>query len=224
VALGTATASDNCGAFVGNNAPSSFPVGTNFVVWTASDASGNSSTCTQQVVVVDNQPPVITCSDVIVTIPDEMTCACDPPLASPGVSDNCGVASVTNNAPSCFPVGTNLVVWTATDIHGTSASCTQQVFVVQVAIDSSNFGILAIEAIGDDIDLTWQTFGNTTNVIQLATPIINGNYTNNYINLGTVVVPSSGAVITNWVDYGGATNFPSRFYRIDLQLGPPCPE
>jgi len=95
--------------------------------------------------------------------------------------------------------------------------------VVAVTVDSSNFSILAIEAIGDDINLTWQTFGNSTNVIQLATPIIGGNYTNNYIDLDTVIVPGSGAVITNWVDVGGATNYPSRFYRMGLQLGPPCP-
>jgi hypothetical protein len=222
IALGTATASDNCGAFVANNAPSSFPVGTNFVAWTASDASGNSSTCTQQVVVVDNQPPVITCSDVIVTIPDDMTCACDPSLGSPLVSDNCGVASLTNDAPSCFPVGTNLVVWTATDIHGNSANCMQQVVVVQVTVDSSNFHILAIEAINDDVKLTWQTFGNSTNVIQLVDPIVNGNYTNSYIDIDTVLVPGSGAVIADWVDFGGATNEPSRYYRIRFEPGPPC--
>jgi hypothetical protein len=163
-------------------------------------------------------------TDVVVTIPDDMTCACDPSLGSPLVSDNCGVASLTNNVPSCFPVGTNLVVWTATDIHGNSANCTQQVVVVQVTVDSSNFHILAIEAINDDVKLTWQTFGSTTNVIQLATPIISGNYTNNYIDLDIVFVPGSGAAITNWFDYGGATNKPSRYYRIRLQSGtPPCP-
>ncbi|HUK82305.1 MAG TPA: hypothetical protein VLZ12_06700, partial [Verrucomicrobiae bacterium] len=96
------------------------------------------------------------------------------------------------------------------------------VIVATVTADPSNFGIVAIEAIGDDIDLIWKTFGNTTNVIQLATPIINGNYTNTYIDLDAVIVPGSGAIITNWVDYGGATNRPSRFYRILLQPGPGC--
>jgi hypothetical protein len=132
------------------------------------------------------------------------------------------VASVVSNAPTCFSEGSNLVVWTAKDIYGTSANCTQQVMVALVTVDSSNFRILAIEAINDDINLTWQTFGNSTNVIQLAAPIVDGNYTNNYIDLDTVVVPGIGAVITNWVDYGAATNFPSRYYRIRLDLGLPC--
>lgn len=221
VALGTATASDNCGAYVANNAPSCYPVGTNFVVWTAMDASGNSAACTQQVVVVDSQPPLITCSDVTVFITNGMTIVCDPSLGSPLVSDNCGVASVTNDAPICFSAGTTLFVWTATDIHGNSASCTQQVFAVPLDFDPSILRMVGIEAIGDDIKLTWQTPGNTTNLIQLATPIINGNYTNNYINLDTVVVPGSRVVITNWVDYGGATNYPARYYRIGLQLDLP---
>jgi len=91
-----------------------------------------------------------------------------------------------------------------------------------VVVDSSNFGVVGIEVINDDVKLSWQTFGNTTNVIQTATPIVNGNYTNSYINLDVVIVPGSGSIITNWVDYGGATNSPSRFYRIQLQSGPPC--
>jgi len=224
VVLVAPAASDNCGvATVVNNALSTYPVGTNFVVWTATDGSGNSATCTQLVIVVDNQPPTITCpTDVSVMIPDEMTCACDVPLGNAAATDNCGLASVVNNAPNCYSVGTNIVVWTATDMNDNVSICTQRVCVARITLDSSNVRIVAIKAIGNDIDLTWETFGNTTNVIQLATPIISGNFTNNYIPLGTVVVPGSGAVITNWVDFGGATNVPSRYYRIRLQPGPSC--
>jgi hypothetical protein len=223
VALGTATATDNCGASVVNNAPGCIPVGTNFVVWTATDASGNTATCTQQVVVVDNQPPLISCpSSVTVYIPDGMTGAGNVALGNPVASDNCGVASVTNNSPSCIAVGTNLVVWTATDIHGNSAVCTQAVIVTLVTVSPSNFKIVGIEAVGDDIYLTWQTFGNSTNVIQLVSPNTNGNFTNSFIDLDTVIVPGSGQVITDWVDYGGATNSPSRYYRIRFEAGSPC--
>jgi hypothetical protein len=223
VVLGTPEASDNCGvASIVNNAPANLPVGTNLVIWTATDPSGNSTTCTQQVVVVDNQPPVISCTDLTVTIPMEMTCACGVSLGAPQVSDNCGIASVVSNALSCYDVGTNSVVWTATDIHGLSSTCTQQVIVTQVAVDAGDFAITGIQAIGDDINLTWQTFGNSTNVIQLANPTIDGSYTNVFTNIGSVFVPGSGLVITNWTDYGGATNFPTRFYRIHFELGAPC--
>lgn len=51
-------------------------------------------------------------------------------LGQPTASDNCGVASIGNNAPVVFPSGETLVVWTATDYAGNTASCTQAVIVV----------------------------------------------------------------------------------------------
>jgi hypothetical protein len=225
VSLGTVTASDNCGvAAVTSNAPASFPVGVNAVVWTAIDPSGNSATCTQQVVVLDNQAPVITCpADMTVRIPVEATHARDIVLASPVVTDICGVASVTNDASSCYAVGTNLVVWTALDVHGNSSSCTQRVIVVPVTVTSANFRIVGVRVIGQNVLLTWETFGSSTNIIQTVSPVFGGNYSTNCINLGSVWVPGAGSTITNWIDNGGATNFPSRYYRIDFQpVDPSC--
>ncbi|TKG95350.1 T9SS type B sorting domain-containing protein [Puteibacter caeruleilacunae] len=50
VELGNASAADNCGTpVVTNNAPAVFPLGVTVVTWTATDASGNVSTCEQQV-------------------------------------------------------------------------------------------------------------------------------------------------------------------------------
>jgi hypothetical protein len=56
-------ATDNCGAptLTSNYASgSTFPVGTTTVIYTATDGSGNTSTCTFVVTVIDNTPPVIT--------------------------------------------------------------------------------------------------------------------------------------------------------------------
>jgi len=44
-------------------------------------------------------------------------------------SDNCGVAAVTNDAPSSFPRGTNSVTWTVIDLHGNLGTCVQRVIV-----------------------------------------------------------------------------------------------
>jgi len=80
-----------------------FPVGTNTVTWTATDSHGNTATCSQLVIVTDNQPPSITCP--------AGDCGCfarsvrcdNVTLSTPTVSDNCGaVASITNNAPAMF--------------------------------------------------------------------------------------------------------------------------
>ncbi|MGL5891387.1 MAG: HYR domain-containing protein, partial [Bacteroidia bacterium] len=50
-------------------------------------------------------------------------------LGTPATADNCGVASVSSNAPASYPVGTTTVTWTVTDVNGNSASCTQVVTV-----------------------------------------------------------------------------------------------
>jgi hypothetical protein len=225
VSLGVTVTGDNCGvASITNNATATFAVGTNTVVWMVTDVHGHTAACTQQVVVVDNQPPTITCpSDVTVTNPVGESCASDVALGTPVTGDNCGVASFTNNAPSSFPPGTNEVVWTVTDVHGNSTNCSQLVIVVETPVDANSFRMLNIQKIGNDIKLIWLTIGNSTNVIQVVAPTVSGSYTNNYSNLSTVFVPGSGAVTTNYMDSGGATNVPSRFYRIRLQPGvPPC--
>jgi hypothetical protein len=57
------TATDNCSKVVVTSSPASgslFPVGTTTVTATATDSSGNQSTCTFTVKVTDNEPPVIT--------------------------------------------------------------------------------------------------------------------------------------------------------------------
>lgn len=61
VNLGIPTVSDNCDTEVAvtNDAPAVFPLGSTIVTWTAVDDSGNSTTCTQTVTVVDTTPPVI---------------------------------------------------------------------------------------------------------------------------------------------------------------------
>ena len=67
VVLGTPITSDNCSTVtVSSNAPVQFPVGTNVVIWTATDASGNTASCQQRVIVRDNLAPVISCPANIV--------------------------------------------------------------------------------------------------------------------------------------------------------------
>ena len=51
-------------------------------------------------------------------------------LGQPIASDNCGIATIANDAPFVFPVGATPVVWTATDYAGNAASATQTVTVV----------------------------------------------------------------------------------------------
>ena len=131
VALGSPTTADNCGvATTTNDAPSSFPTGNTTVTWTVTDANGNTATCTQIVTVVDNIIPTITCPATVSVNADSGICtASNVSLGTPTTGDNCSVASVTNDAPVTFPLGSTTVTWTVTDASGNTSSCGQTVTV-----------------------------------------------------------------------------------------------
>ncbi len=124
-ALATATANDNCGnPVITSNAPSVFPLGTTNVVWTATDAAGNTASATQIITVEDNENPTVTAP-----IDINVTCPADVVLGTPTSNDNCGINSTTNDAPTVFPYGTTTVVWTVRDFAGNSATANQTVIV-----------------------------------------------------------------------------------------------
>jgi len=60
-----------------------------------------------------------------------------------------------------------------------------------------------------------------TNVLEFATGTANGSYMNSFVSTGQTNILSGGTglgVVTNMVDSGGATNNPSRFYRVRVIL------
>jgi len=87
----------------------------------------------------DAQPPSISCpNDITVNSDPGQTYATNVNLGQPTVNDNCGVASVTNDAPTQFPAGTTTVTWTATDVNGNSSTCHQFVTVVDTSGNDSD--------------------------------------------------------------------------------------
>jgi hypothetical protein len=68
VDLGSPVTGDNCVvATVVNNGLAAYPPGTNNVIWTVTDGSGNTATCVQRVIVRDTAPPaIIGPADVII--------------------------------------------------------------------------------------------------------------------------------------------------------------
>jgi hypothetical protein len=111
---------------------STFPVGTTLVEYEVEDLAGNTATCSFNVTVIDIELPTIICPGIVNAVADLNECTVDAAsvnLGTPVTGDNCGVAAVTNNAPALYPVGTTVVTWTVTDVHGNVNTCQQNVVV-----------------------------------------------------------------------------------------------
>jgi hypothetical protein len=132
VNLGQPEFSDNCSiASVTNNRPLTFPLGETLVIWTVIDGSGNSETATQLVTVEDLETPSIQAPANLTINTDAGICdATNVVLGNPATGDNCGVASVKNDAPESFPIGQTVVTWTVTDVNGNSATASQTITVI----------------------------------------------------------------------------------------------
>ena len=167
VNLGVPSATnDNCGILtVTNNAPTQYPRGVATVNWTAVDASGNFQTCVQTVTVTDNQTPLLTCPAAITTnVPSGWSGITNLALGTPVISDNCGGASTSNNAPAILPVGTNVVRWTVTDASGNASFCQQTVVVLGCA-GLLNAPSLVGQSVCQGQSVVFQTIANSPDPI-----------------------------------------------------------
>jgi hypothetical protein len=109
VNAGLATATDNCNpagvtGIRSDGLPltANFPVGATDIAWRATDAAGNTATCTQTITVVDNQPPVISNESASTSILSPANHTMRDVTINYTVTDNCTVTStlsVTSNEP-----------------------------------------------------------------------------------------------------------------------------
>jgi hypothetical protein len=112
-----------------NDAPDIFPLGITVVTLKATDANGNSSTAVQKVTVVDTTKPEL-------TIPEDITLEAQGTYTvveiGEATASNISKVEIKNNAPegNKFPIGTTVVIWTATDAFGNTISKEQKVTVV----------------------------------------------------------------------------------------------
>ena len=110
---------------------SAFPVGTTTVSYTATDAAGNSSSCSFTVTVNDTELPVLH------NVPGDVTVQCDevPEAANVTATDNCPDVSTvrleeTRTDGSCPNSYTLTRVWTVIDAHNNTQTATQVITVI----------------------------------------------------------------------------------------------
>ena len=97
-----------------NDQPSNFAFGETKVEWTAIDGSGNSTTQSQTITVVDTTHPTITTPDDIIFEATGVTTSVEN-LGELLYEDISGISSITNNAPEVFPLGNTIVTWLVVD-------------------------------------------------------------------------------------------------------------
>jgi len=128
------SASDNCAGVqvaltAGDVSGATFPIGFTTVSYMATDAAGNSSSCSF-VVEVEGIAPVAVCPSDITVTNDLGICGASVPFAA---VDNTGIPastmSYTHSSGDIFPVGSTMVTATATNAIG-SSSCSFQIVVI----------------------------------------------------------------------------------------------
>ncbi|MBT8256768.1 MAG: HYR domain-containing protein, partial [Bacteroidia bacterium] len=134
---------DNCPGAVtvqtaGLPSGSFFPVGTTTNTFVVTDAAGNTASCSFDVTVNDNEPPVITC-------PADVTVECGDPTdptatGTATATDNCSATVTFSDAsvPGCGNTEVITRTWTATDPSGNSVSCDQIITVVDTTPPVAN--------------------------------------------------------------------------------------
>jgi PKD repeat protein len=88
-----------------------------------------------------------------------------------------------------------------------------------ISIANTNTADINVIYLGANGDSSWSPgIASRTNVLEFTSGAANGSYpTNNFASTGQTNILSGGngtGIVTNMVDSGGATNTPSRYYRI----------
>jgi len=104
---------------------STFELGETVVTCTATDDLGNTSECTFTVIVVDTEPPVITCpADTTLECTGDGGAMLEFAATATDICDSEPTVTCEPPSGSMFPLGETVVTCTATDASGNSSQCT----------------------------------------------------------------------------------------------------
>jgi len=122
--------------------------------------------------------------------------------------------SVTYPGPMRLLIGLGGEVWFTGDHYGEDG--------LQLNAENVNpppppgvFKVTSVVVQGTNTLLTWNTIGGETNIVQAAGSL--GGVTGGFTNLSPNIIKSGGDLTNaSYLDVGGATKFPARFYRVCL--------
>ena len=161
--LDGASASDNVDGMVSvtNNAPATFPLGETAVVFTATDAAGNTGSETALITVTDQTAPVISVAQTFSVLGEADGVAATEAsivafIAAVTATDNVDgvIVEVSNDAPDVFPFGASILTFTAADAAGNVGTAET---VITVSLDI----VLPVISVPDPIAINVDMPGDT---------------------------------------------------------------
>ena len=196
----------------------------NYCVTVTDEYGCQGSTC-RDVIVEDNENPIINCTPVVVCN-DAGVCNAYISLVPPTATDNCGIFSIlTNNLPDAsgtYPVGTTPLLWTATDKSNNTATCIQSITVndcelptiicPQNQIRSTDLGVCTYTVQGNEFDPI--CFDNCPNI---GMPINDFNFSNTLAG----AVLQKGSTTINWTVKDASMNSASCTFIVTVNDNEP---
>jgi subtilisin-like proprotein convertase family protein len=126
---------DNCAVETASIDTTSFDcsnVGLNIVTLTVTDSSGNTNSCTAEVLVEDTLAPSAICQDITIELGPDGSVTISSADIDNGSSDNCGgiTFEITPTTFDCSNIGSNIVNLLVFDSNGLASECFATVTVV----------------------------------------------------------------------------------------------
>ena len=137
-AMVDAGSADACGIETASIDTTSFNcsnVGLNIVTLTVIDSSGNTNSCTAEVLVQDTLAPTAICQDITIELGPDGTATISSADIDNGSSDNCGEVTyeVSTTTFDCSDIGSNIVNLLVFDSNGLASECFATVTVLDSA-------------------------------------------------------------------------------------------
>ena len=210
------TSTDNCDGAITGTTTTTFPVttqGTTIITWTFTDAAGNSSTQTQNVIIDDVTAPIADATSLA-----DLTGECSVTTPSaPIATDNCD-GSITGTTTTTFPVttpGTTVVTWTYTDTNGNTSTQTQNIIINDVSAPVADAASLA--------DLVGECSPPATPTAPTATDNCDGAITGTTTTIFPIT--SNGTTVITWTFTDVAGNSSTQTQNVIINdTTPPVPD
>ena len=167
-------------------------------IWTVTDATGNSSTCIQLIIIQDEDPPTLTCPSNVVLNLGEST---DPVHTGEATAnDNCTTAddlTLTftddeNSLNACSGTGSISRTWLVSDICGNTSNCIQEINIQDITPPSLDCPADISLHCGQQPDLV---LTGQPNITDNSGAIASVNYTDDATGLNGC----DGVIIRTWI-------------------------